>query len=406
MAIINVLKNKIILPIILIIIIVFGSLFLFKKKDKFKKASFKTEKPYQKDLVHYVNATGTLQAKDQITVGSLVAGKVEKIIADDNDVVKKDDVLTILDNGIGDSSVKKLKALLFEAKSHLQYQQNFYERQKQLYESNQISKDLFEQFQQNYDVAKAKVLQTEAELELKTKEYENLFIKSPDDGIVIARKVDLGQMITSQFQATTLYVIAKDLKKMEASVAVDEADIGFVKDDQQAYFTVDAFPKEVFKAKVKQIQFLAKVIDNVVTYATLLDVDNPELKLRPGMTTDVNIKVQEAKNALVVHNKALRLDEQSIERTAQILGHGFEKLSEIKEVKDKIAQKEIDTLWIFESNSFKQIKVKTGVVEGKYTQIVRSIDKDTNVITEVTDFGNKLAILEQIFSGPGGGIGK
>ena len=390
-------KKEYLITIASVIIIIIGSIYFLKKNTAPKTFPYKTVKPQLKNLEQYVNSSGTLQAKDQINVGSLLSGKIEKIIADDNDVVKKNDVLAILDNGIGDSNVKKTKALLNESQANLKYQQSFFERQKALYKSNQISKDLFEKYDKDLQVSKAKVMQLEAELEIAEKRYENLFIKSPDDGIVIARKIDLGQMVTSQLQATTLYIIAKDLKKMEAKVDIDEADIGMIKEGQKAYFYVDAFPKKIFKAKVKEIQYQAKIIDNVVTYATILDVSNKDLKLRPGMTTNVNIKVAKEKRALVVHNKALRMDVKLIEQLAKHLDYEFEKLS-TEETKSKT---KIDTLWIlddrlFEKQTFRQIKVETGIVQGRHTQITNGIGESDNIVIEVVELNRKNKLLEQM----------
>ena len=393
-------KKILINSLIIIVILSAGSYWFFGKKNQNNSMPFKTQKPTTTDMVQIVNATGTLRAKDQITVGSLLAGKVDKILVDDNDFVKKDQVLAVLDNGIGDTSVKKLRAVLLEVKANLKYQKKFHERQKQLFEAGQLSKDTFQRYVKDLQILEAKVLQTNAELEAKTKEYENLFIKSPDNGIVIAKEIDQGQMVTSQLQATKLYVIAKDLKEMETHVDVDEADIGQVKEGQEATFTVDAFPKLKFMAKVKQIRYLAKIVDNVVTYATILDVNNPELKLRPGMTTNVDITVAEAKGALVVHNKTLRISEELLKSVADKLGYQIEKHPESTE------KSEIDHVWVLEdSNKFRQIKVELGVREGAFTQIAGDINKDSDIVYEVTEINRDNVFLKQLLSKPGG-IGK
>jgi HlyD family secretion protein len=395
-----ILKNKYIIPIISIIVIIFGIFWYFKSSNNLDKVPFKTQTPTRKDMLQLVDASGTLNAKDEISVGSLVAGRVIDIKVDDNDFVKKGQVLAILDNGKGDSEIKRLKAILWEAKANLEYQEKFYNRQKELFKLEQISKDSFEQYTSKLETLKARVDQTQAGLELTTKEYENLFIKSPDDGIVIAKKIDLGQMITSQLQATVLFVIAKDLQKMEAHVNVDEADIGMVKEGQKVEFTVDAFPKKTFNATVKQIRYLAEIVDNVVTYATILDVANPDLLLRPGMTTNVEIKVAQADNALVVHNKALRININSLEIVAKKLNYSFEKIPNIDQ------KNEIDHVWILENNNkFKQVKVELGVREGAYTQITSGINENTQVVYEVEKLKKEGNILKQIMQQPGG-IGK
>ncbi|MBD3273070.1 efflux RND transporter periplasmic adaptor subunit [Candidatus Dependentiae bacterium] len=390
-------NNKKIIIISSIIILIAGiGFYFYKKNHKDKRPPFKTSKPYKKDLVQYVNAAGTLKAKDEITIGSLVAGRVIKILADDNDFVKKDQVLTILDDGIGYSSVKKFKALLKEAEASLTYYQSFYNRQKQLYKANQISQDLFEQYTKNLEVLKSKVTQTQGDLEIREQEYNNLFIKSPADGVVIAKEVDLGQMITSRLQATVLYKIAKDLHFMETEVDVDEADVGLVQEGQPATFTVDAFPRKRFKANVRQIRYLAKIVDNVVTYATVLDVSNPKLRLRPGMTTNVDIKVREAKNAMCVHNRSLRINSVILEQVAKKLNLGFYRIPGTD------SRTEIDHVWIFDGNGFRQIKVKLGVKQGAYTQIISDeINDETQILTMVDEINKENVLLKQVFAKPG-----
>lgn len=394
---INMTKNKIITISSIIILISTISFYFFKKNNTEKKAPFKIENPIHKNLIQYVNSSGTMQAKDEVTVGSLVSGKVVKIIADDNDVVKKGQLLAILEDEVGYSEVEKLKAVLQEIKARLIFEEKFYKRQTELYKADQISKNLFEEYTKNLEVLRAQKKQAEASLEISQKRYDNFFIKSPVDGVVIDREIDLGQMITARFAATVLYRIAKDLCKMEAEVAVDEADVGLVKEGQEAIFTVDAFPKLKFKAKVKQIQYLAKNIDNVVTYATTLDVNNPNLKLRPGMTTNVDIKVKEADNALVIQNKALRLNSIILEQTAKKIGFKF------KRIPGTDIKSEIDHVWILKNeDTFKQIKVETGARQGRFTQITsNNINTNTKIITEVEELQRNNKLLKQMFAKPG-----
>lgn len=370
--------------------------YYLKRKNSPKQPLFETVQPERKDIVQYVNASGTLKAKEEVTIGSLAAGRVIEIKADNNDFVKKDQILTILDDGINYSAVKKFTAFLDEAKANLAYYKNFYARQTELYKANQISQDQYEEYTRNLKDYEAKVTQAVGELEMRQQEYDNLFIKSPTDGVVIAKEVDLGQMITSRFQATVLYKIAKNLHIMEANVDVDEADVGLVKECQDATFTVDAFPKRKFHAKVKQIRYLAKIVDNVVTYATILDVENPDLKLRPGMTTNVDIKVLEAKNALCVPNKCLRINNIILENTAKALGYNVKTYSEADKKNDH------DNIWVLRNKTFEQIKVEIGAKHGAYTQIITNDIKDTDQILSFVDELNKENILlKQLFAQPG-----
>ena len=214
-------------------------------------------------------------------------------------------------------------------------------------------------------------------------------------------------MITSVLQATVLYEIAPDLTKMEAWIDVDEADIGLVKEGQDATFTVDAFPKKHFTAKVDHIQFLAKIVEGVVTYATVLKVDNPKLRLRPGMTTNIDIKVAENNHALTVPNKALRISTLTLEMQAKSAGYTVQKSPALlagvphQDSKSKV-RKHRDFVWVIEGKVIKQAEVKLGVNDGRYSEVITGISQNDTIITEVQEVQGDNKLLKSIFSSPVG----
>lgn len=398
-------KKKIIIFSTLAILLA-STFIMFRKKNKIQVVTPITiEKPTRKALTQMITASGNLKAKEQISVGSLVAGKVIDIKVEDNDIVKKDQVLAVLDDGVGDTETRRLTANLAEAKANLTFIEKFYKRQTALYKSGQISQNSYDQITKDYETAKAKVDQTKAALDLSMQTYNNLFIKSPANGIVIAKRIDLGQMVTAVLQATVLFEIAKDLHEMEAWLDVDEADIGLVQEGQEAIFTVDSFPKKYFYGKVKRIQYQAKIVDNVVTYATVLDVQNPKLRLRPGMTANVEIKVAENEDALIIPNKALRINATNIEYVANKLKYKLEKVSmEQKLAGQKSKKITKDYIWILEDKTIKQIEVKLGINDGKFTEVKKGIKENDNVIIE-TESAPKDNPLNKMFPQVGG-IGK
>ncbi len=412
----NLLRNPI---IILITISSLGAgtfLYLKKKKSNIPVNPIRTEKAVTRDLVQYVNASGKLKAVVQITVGSLVAGRVVKIYAEDNDVVKKDQMLIALDDGVGDSEVKKTTADLAEARANLEFQEKFYSRQKALYNAGQISQNAFDAIIQTYKITKARVEKLVATLELNKKQYENLFVRAPENSIVISKMVDLGQMVTAQFQATALYTLAKDLTDMEAHIDIDEADIGFVKNGQNVLCAVDAFPKMKFNATVKYVKYLANIIDNVVTYDTVLNVQNPDLNLRPGMTVNVDIKVAECNNAITVPNKAMRINTVYLENAAEALGLKLVKADKTKSEKTatkpersagKVQKSDKEYLWVMQdASTINQVEVQFGATDGKNTEVKKGIASDTNIITEVDDIKRENLLLKGMFGKPAGGLGK
>lgn len=379
--------HKLLLAIAAFILIPLGFYFFVKKRNTKKLVWHATRNPITKDLTQFITASGSLKAQDQITIGSLVAGRIVKLLADDNDFVKKDQVLVELDDGIGYSSVKKATAALLQAKASFLYIEKFYARQTALFESGQLAQDTFEGYTKDFETAKAQVLASEAELEIRQQGYDNLFIKTPEDGIVIAKKVDLGQMVTARLQATELFIIAKDLTKMEAEIDIDESDVGAVKVGQEAVFTVDSFPQKPFTAKVTQINYDYKVVENVITYGVILNVSNPDLTLRPGMTTNVSIKTAKAEKALCVLNKALRVNRKSVEAIAQ------KEDMFVQNVEKTVDTKSLETLWLLNGKTFKEVIVKTGITDGKYTQIIEGISASDNVVVEALDPNRENPVL-------------
>jgi len=373
-----------------------GAFWYFNGSRKKNVSLIETVKPLVKDLKQYVNAPGTLKAKDQITIGSLIAGRIIKLYVDDNSVVKKNQLLVEIDNGIGDSQVKQFKHQIQQAKAQLVYQEEFYKRQKALYDIGQLARNAFDQTTSDLIGARENVKQLEAQLEVAQKAYDNCFIKSPGNGIVIAKKVDLGQMIAAVLQPTELFIIAEDLTKMEVDMDVDEADVGVVKDGQAVNFTVDAFPKNQYKGTVSLLKYLSKTVENVVTYAAVIYVDNKDLKLRPTMTADVWIEVANVKDALCVPNRALRVSDTSLQNVAKLMGYSYMPLE------NKAKHSKEDFVWVQEGKTVKQVAVVLGANDGKYTQVLSGINKDSQVIIDTNDASQSGEMLKEMFKGKGG----
>jgi len=350
-------------------------MYYFQKHDETAQL-YAAQIPIRKDVHQIIKATGTLQAKDQLTVGSLLAARIVGLHADENDVVKKGQLLATLDDGILDAPIKRLEAQLHAQQARVTYQKATFERQKRLYEQGHISDDAFELEIRDLHVAQEQFKQIAAEKLVEEQRYENLFIKAPDAGVIIARNVNLGQMVTAQLQATELFIIAKDLRKMEAYVDVDEADVGMVKPNQPVMFYVDAFPNQSFKAKVNYTEYHAKVADNVVTYGTIINVDNPDRILRPGMTVNVSIEVASSSNALCVPNKVFRINTKALEQIAADNNFSYEPVLEDKKIPRGLY------VWIKEGSAFKEKHVKTGVRSRKFTEIISGIEEHDEVIIE------------------------
>jgi len=258
------------------------------------------------DLVQHVTASGTLSALVSVDVGSQVSGKISVLNADYNSPVKKGQLVAEIDPTIYQAALRQAEGEVASAKADVTLKRQNLERKKVLVPIKAASQFDLDQATAELAQAEATVIIRQAALESAQANLGYCKITAPVDGIVIARKVDLGQTVIAAMSTPVLFTIAKDITKMNISATVSEADIGQVKDGQPVDFTVDAFPDDVFHGTVTQVRKAPTTTQNVVTYETLISVDNPEQRLFPGMTADVSILVSERKDVLKVPNTALR----------------------------------------------------------------------------------------------------
>jgi HlyD family secretion protein len=293
-----------------------------------------TAKVERGDIHDVVEATGTINAVITVQVGSQVSGVITRLNVDFNSRVHKGDVIALIDPALFQGAVLQASADLDSAKANvaaahanlekvkasLVQTKADYDRADQLTAQNITSKQQLDLAKANYDsmvasvgAAEATITQTEAQMNQKAAALRvaqtNLnytVIRSPIDGTVVARNVDVGQTVAASLQAPTIFTIAQDLSKMLVYTKTDESDVGNIKPGKQVTFKVDAFPKETFHGTVTQVRMNPTIVQNVVTYDTMIEFDNPELKLFPGMTAYVTIPVDSVQNALKLPNTALR----------------------------------------------------------------------------------------------------
>lgn len=259
------------------------------------------------DITHVVTATGTLNPVVLVSVGTQVSGTVKKIEADFNSHVKAGQVLLTLDPTLLAAQVAQSKAAVASAQAALELAVTNAARERGLYAKGYETKANLDQAAESLKAAKAALATAQAQLHYDEVNLSYTVIRSPVNGTVISRDVNVGQTVAASFQTPVLFKIGKDLKKMQIDAAVDEADIGAIRPGQDVTFTVDAFPGRLFKGKVTQIRLNATAVQNVVTYDVVIGVDNDDLTLLPGMTAYVSILVGRHDHVLLVPNNALRV---------------------------------------------------------------------------------------------------
>jgi HlyD family secretion protein len=294
--------------------------FIFSLGGKNSELTYETSKVDRGRIVAKVTATGTLSPLVTVQVGSQVSGRIQALFADFNSTVKKGDVVARIDPQLFQAAVTQARANLSaaqgnltKAKAQARDSSLQYERAEALAKQNLVAQSDLDTAKANSDAAAATVTAAEGSVEqarasLHQAEINLAYttIYSPTDGTVISRSVDVGQTVAASLQAPTLFTIAEDLRKMQVDSSVAEADVGRLQPGMEATFFVDAFPSERFTGTVRQIRNAPQTVQNVVTYDAVLDVANPDLKLKPGMTANITFVTAERAGVLRVPNSALR----------------------------------------------------------------------------------------------------
>ncbi|MBM4271039.1 MAG: efflux RND transporter periplasmic adaptor subunit [Deltaproteobacteria bacterium] len=376
-------NKKIIIGITCVVLLLAAGAFLFIG-NRNNTPKYKVEKVAKGDIRATVTATGTMNAVVTVLVGTQVSGTIKSLYVDFNSPVKKGQILAQIDPATFHAQVEQARANLLLAKANVEKSEaalvdagRNMERNRVLFARNLIARSDLDTSETNYQSAKAQlsaskaqVEQARAALDFAETNLKYTKIISPVEGTVISRNVDVGQTVAASFQTPTLFNIAQDLTKMQIDTNVDEADIGKIKVDQPVEFTVDAYPDTTFRGKVAEVRNAPTTIQNVVTYDVVVKVDNPDLKLKPGMTANVSIILSDKKEVLRIPNAALRYRPAERGKEGQTQkGPG---------------------VWVLENRKPERVSVAIGITDGNYTEILSGdLKEGKEVIVEETGSGKK-----------------
>lgn len=357
----------------------------FRKEEK--PIVLDTERPHYGTIATSVTATGTIQPVDTVSVGTQVSGTIKSVYTDFNAVVKKGQLLAELDKVLLLAQVQQYTGALLQSKSNLVYQQSNFDRQKKLYEVGAISKADYETALYQYNAAKDNVTTTDAQLKTANRNLQLADIYAPIDGTILSRNVSAGQTVAASFSTPTLFVIAKDLTRMQVRAAVDEADIGNVKTGQRTNFSVDAFPNDVFEGTVKEVRLQPNVSSNVVTYVTIIDAPNEMQKLKPGMTASITIYTKEFENTLLISAKALKYIPDSAMLKNYVIDRGKPDTGSMKQQhahrdngQDTVTRPRRAVVWIKKDNVIEKRVIHTGITDDANVQVIDGLTPDDIVV--------------------------
>ncbi len=367
--------------------------YFFIKKES-RELSYLTEEAKISDLIVTVSATGNLQPLNKVDVGVEISGTISKIEVDFNHRVKEGQVLARLDTSRLEAQLEQSKAAVNLAKAKLKaaHAELFLAKTKleQLKQARELSggrvpskaemdtaEANLQKIEAEIEQIKAEIQRAEADLKYNQTNLEKAIVRSPLNGIVLSRNVEPGQTVAASLQTPVLFSIAEDLTKMELVVDVDEADVARVKEGQEANFVVDAYPDQNFKAVVKEVRLSPKATQGVVTYQTVLSVDNPLLLLKPGMTATAEIIVKKVKDVLLIPNSALRFappePKTQAQRPGGILGAIFPfrpPATRPSLAQDKRPKGRERTVYKLQGKDLVPVKVIVGETDGKMRAVM------------------------------------
>ncbi|BBB69578.1 RND transporter [Undibacterium sp. YM2] len=396
----------------LAVLLVGGAVAMYYQKQNSKakeeEPKYKTAAADKGNITQTVTASGTLNPVALINVGSQVSGTVVELKADFNDRVKQGQVLLKLDPTIFNAQIKQSEASLASAEASKRLAQATLERNQKLVTQNYISGTAMDQAKREVEVADANIKLARAQLDRVKADLNNSVIRSPIDGVIIKRTIDMGQTVAASFQTPNLFQIARDLTKMQIDTSVSEADVGLLKDGLPARFVVDAYPDREFEAKLRQFRLAANVQQNVVTYNVVLDVDNKDELLKPGMTAQVRLVVGSRENVVRIPTAALRYkpSEEEQAKEAKALKDKEKNASgsaaastaasanlPAPDVDDDVAfrtKKDLTRTFklykLDDKNQAKTVDVKIGLSNFKYTEVISGdLKPGDKVITRALD---------------------
>ena len=385
-------KKILVASVILILILIALFIFLSRREPV---PQYITQTADRGDIRATVSATGTVNAVTTVLVGTQVSGTIKTLFVDYNSTVRQGQLLAQIDPASFEAQVAQAAANLSLARANLEKSKvalrdtvSTFERNKILFGKDFISRYDLDTSETAYlsalaqiKASEAQVEQTRAALNLAQTNLRYTRIISPVNGTVISRSVDVGQTVAASFQTPTLFTIAQDLTKMQIVANIDEADIGRLRVGQPVTFTVDAYPDLTFRGNVSEIRNSPITVQNVVTYDVIVKVDNADLKLKPGMTANVSIVIDDKKGILRVPNAALRVKIQDKTSSAPApKGPG---------------------VWVLENNKPKRIPLSVGISDNRFTEVVSGkISEGAAIIVEVKSNDQKNAATQTQRPGP------
>ena len=404
-------RAKILVPLLVVLGILGAGAYFQRKAEESRSERYRTAAVDRGVVIQRITANGTLNPVTVVNVGTQVSGTVTKLYTDFNNVVKANQVLLELDPALIKANLAQIDASLRSAEATARLAESTLKRNRELVEKGFISSQTLEQNAKELDVANATVAQVKSQLDREKTNLSYTIIRSPINGIVIDRKIDVGQTVAASFSTPTLFQIAKNLEEMQIDTSVAEADVGSVREGMPVRFTVDAYPERDFQGKIRLVRLNPTIQQNVVTYNVVVDVNNEGSLLKPGMTAQVSFVANQRDNVVRIPNGALRFkppkDDKEDKRAAQKAANKKKPGESIENAKSGDTAKDISkadgtagmdssgrvrrpparVYKVNDKNELVPMDIRTGVASNQYTEMLSGDVKpgDELVIRDLQD---------------------
>lgn len=364
-------KRIIIWTIVLLGVI--AAVYYFFIRTSKREFTWKSQPVQRGDIAVTVTATGPINPVQTVQVGTQVTGTIARLFADFNSVVKKGQVVALIDTTLLSATRADADANYARSQVQLTEMKREFDRNEKLFKQGVIPQSDYDVSLTNYQSAISQMASLRAQLNRAKINLKYATIYAPINGVVISRNVDVGQTVVSSFNTPTLFTIANDLSKMQVYANVDEADIGQIKVGQIANFTVDAFPDEMFEGVISQIRLQPTIIQNVVNYTVIIDVSNPGMKLLPGLTANINVKVKEHKSVLKIPANALHFTPPKAYLESGISDSVKTRISGAMQQGGKY-------VWLLRDNDLYPVEITTGLSDGNYIEVRGAIKEGQEIV--------------------------
>lgn len=370
--------------------------FFFTKKEE---RLFSTRPPEIRPLKKIVRATGEVNPVDLMKIGSIIIGVIQEMFVEENEFVKKGQLLATIDDGKDDTDVRATKAAFEGSKAYLAYYKLFYTRQDSLHNGHFISDNDFDKYTSELKRAEEDVNLKKAQYDQATLLFNRKKITAPDDGIVVGKNSSEGETVTFYAPATVIYTIAKNIQKMKAEVEIDESTVGQIQKGMEAELTFDTYLGQIFKSTITDLSNNPIKKGGAICYKATLPIDNSKMLFRPGMTVTAEITIASKERVLTVRGQQFAIKPDIVEQISKVKKYGFKPLSPEERAKyEKLGNYKI--VWIDEKNTFIERPVKIGVSDGSFFEIIEGLTEDDEVIEDTIE-ENALAKVFGKFFGSG-----